>query len=57
MSVVFDYTTDRFGRIPRIGEVYSLARHGRMVCRDVTPLEGGRFSIRAALLPPPPQEA
>ena len=53
MSVVHMYTTDRFGYIPRVGEIYEFAPYGRMVCREVTKLPGERYAIRAAFLPPP----
>ena len=53
MSVVHMYTTDRFGYIPKVGEIYEIAPHGKMVCREVTRLRGERYAIRSALLPPP----
>ena len=52
MSVVHMYTTDRFGYIPKVGEIYEMAPHGMMVCREVTKLKGERYAIRAAILPP-----
>ena len=55
MSIVHMYTIDRLGYIPKVGEIYEMAPHGMMLCREVVKLKGERYAIRAAILPPPPQ--